>query len=255
MSEELRNYLFEQWRERADAKHLFRGMSSRDLIDPLDPSFDPFQPIRAKLYRLIGILQRLLDGGFRFTVYEDYSGLSFDLRNILLWTKRDLDSPGIDFTSSYESACGHAKNFQGSQLKQNFKYITDHLPERRSDPLVQAAMDEEDWRFVSEINDWVSRKSPEHRKVVIWVRRSCSAFESDQNNCISIGSLEYFCDKVLTQIENEEGPHTIQSVKRVLARESDPSRFRLVRPLRLKDMERIEEVGNQTSEVRSQRSV
>ena len=246
MEEKLRNYLFKQWRERVDAKYVFRGMSSKDLKNPLDPSFDPFKEIRPKMYRLIGILQRLIDSGFQFTVYEDYSGMSFNLRDILVWTKRDLGSPGIDFTSSYESAYGYAKNFQGSQLKQNFRYITDHLPERRNDSLVQTGMTEEDWKLVSEINNWVSRESPTNRMVVIWVRRSCSALESDQDKCISVGSFEYFCDKVLARMDSEGLPHTLQSVEQVLAQESDSFRFRLVRPLQLEDIEKIEDVGNQT---------
>lgn len=51
MEEKLRNYLFKQWRERVDAKYVFRGMSSKDLKNPLDPSFDPFKEIRPKMYR------------------------------------------------------------------------------------------------------------------------------------------------------------------------------------------------------------
>ena len=244
----MRNYLFQQWQERVDSKYIFRGMSSKDLKYPLNSSVDLFKQIRSKMYRLIEILQRLVDSSFEFTVYEEYSGMSFDLRDILVWTKRDLDNPGIDFTSSYESACGYAKNFQGSQLKQNFKYITDYLPNRRNDPLVRAIINEEDWKLISEINNWVSRESPKHKMVVIKVRRSCSAFESDQNKCISIGSFEYFYDKVLTRMESEGLPHTIRSVKRILAQESDPFRFRVVHPLRPKDIENIEEVGNQIQE-------
>jgi hypothetical protein len=81
-------------------------MSSKDLTDPLDPALDLQQPIRAKISRLLALLEGLVKSGFQFTVHEDYSGLSFDLRDIIAWTKGDLEHPGIDFTSNHESACG-----------------------------------------------------------------------------------------------------------------------------------------------------
>jgi len=244
MADELQNHLLALWQETVHARHLFRGMSAKDLTDPLDPSFDPIAPVRASLRRLLELLDGLLASGFEFTVHEDYSGLSFDLKDIVAWTKGDLDHPGIDFTSSYESACGYAQNFQGSQVKQNFKFITDHLPGRADDPLLKTSMTDDDWRLVSEINAWVSRESADHKRVVLWVRRSCPAFESDTDEGLVLGSFEHFCTRVLTRMDAQALPHDIESVARVLPRESAEFLVRLTRPLYLKDIERVEQVAD-----------
>ena len=42
--------LLDIWRERVDSKYVFRGMSAKDLRDLLDPSFDPFEPIRPEMH-------------------------------------------------------------------------------------------------------------------------------------------------------------------------------------------------------------
>jgi hypothetical protein len=245
VTDELSSHLLALWEETVHSRYLFRGMSAKDLTDPLDPSFDPIAPVRGKLRRLLEMLGGLLASGFEFTVHEDYSGLSFDLRDIVAWTKGDLDHPGIDFTSSYESACGYAQNFQGSQVKQNFRYITDHLPQRADDPLLKARMTADDWRLVSEINAWASDESPAHKRIVLWVRRSCPAFESDTEKGPVLGSFEHFCARVLRRMDAQGLPHEIGSVEQVLSQESREFLVRLRRPLYLKDVEKIEEVGDQ----------
>ncbi|HIJ65581.1 MAG TPA: hypothetical protein HPP77_06465 [Candidatus Hydrogenedentes bacterium] len=246
----LRDWLFEQWRERVHGKYMFRGMSSKDVASGLEPSSDPFKEIRPHLYALLDVLERLLGAGFQFTVHEDYSGLSFDLRDIVCWTRGDLDNPGIDFTSTYESACGYAQNFQGSQLKQNFKYITIHLPDRKSHPLVQQLVAEEEWQLVSGINSWVSRLSESHKSVVIRVRRShpvfddpCPIFETSQGVSLPLGSFERFCERAVTCIRNKGLSLSEASLRRVLPKESAEFCFRLTRPLRTEDIESVEEIS------------
>jgi hypothetical protein len=239
----LESHLRQLWQERVHSKYLFRGMSAKDLRDPLDPSADPFAAFRPKVYRLLAVFEQLLASGFRFTVHEDYSGLSFDLRDIVAWTRGDLDNPGIDFTSSHESASGYAQNFQGSQLKQNLRYITLHLPERRSEPLVEARMRQRDWGLVSEIGAWASQVSPAHQPVVIWVRRSCPALESDVQTGPLLGSFEWFCEQVLRRLASKSLPLREECVAQVLPEECSEFCVRLAKPLGLREIERIEEVS------------
>jgi hypothetical protein len=67
LNDEFEEYLLKKYSSRTARKHskyVFRGMSAKDLRDPLDPSFDPFEPIRPKLYRLIDVLEGLVQAGF-----------------------------------------------------------------------------------------------------------------------------------------------------------------------------------------------
>ncbi|MDP6778330.1 MAG: hypothetical protein QGI83_16365, partial [Candidatus Latescibacteria bacterium] len=170
-------------------------MGKHDLTDPLDPAKDPFAEVRPQLHRLIEVLSQALAAGFRFTLYEDHSRMSFDLSDILKWSKRDLDDGGIDFTSSYPDACGYSRNYRGSQLKQNFQYITSHLPDRRDDPTLAPCTSEHDWRTVSELNAWISCGGDDHTQVVLWVSRTASVF-NDCTDCLPLGSLQVFSRNV-----------------------------------------------------------
>jgi len=230
------------WKEHVDAAYLYRGMSLKDLGDCLDPTADPFADVRPKLRRLIDLLQRLLDAGFEFTVHEDYSGLSFDLADILAWSRHDLDDPGIDFTSSHENARGYARNFQGSQLKQNLRYITGHLPERGEDRLVRTLMRPEDWRLAADVNRWASRASASHRMAVIWVRRSCRVFDSARCDAVSVGSYPRFREKVMERMARDHLPPSEEAVRGAL-REPDAFDVRITQPLPRAEIERVEEIG------------
>jgi hypothetical protein len=228
------------WQERVASKYLYRGMSTCDLKDPLDPKTDPFQEVRPQLFRLIEALERALAKGFTFTVHEDYSNLSFDLKDILKWSRRDLENAGLDFTSSYKSASGYSRNYQGSQLKQNFKYITDHLTKRieNSSPLLD--MTEEDQAATSLINIWLSENKNGGSRVVIWVRRS--ALTLGANQCLPLGSLQAFSRSIMTQLKDKQLPMTQESAKSVLPNESEEFHYRLREPLSLRDVERIEKM-------------
>jgi len=220
-------------------------MRLEDLSDPLDPAADPFQPIRPKLSTLIAVLRQQVARGFRFTVYEDYSSLSFDLKDILNWSKRDLDDPGIDFTSSHHSATGYAHNYHGSQLKQNLKYITDHLPAFRKDPVLAAGMTAEDWRIVDEVNKWISGSGTPCIKIVIWVRRPCPAFEV-QGGCLPVGSFDYFIRRVMAVIERNGLSLTQAAIEMVVPPESREFYVRAQRPILRAEIEKIEEVRSRS---------
>ena len=172
-------------------------------------------------------------------MHEDYSGMSFSLNNIIAWTRRDLDNPGLDFTSLHESACGYSKNFNGSQLKQNFKYITDHLPERADDPIIKFGMSEKDWEVVFTINSWITNGDTTHDRIVVWVRRTQSAFDKSQK-CLPLGSLPVFKRNAIQEIEKRGLPITIDSAISIILKESDEFCYRLTTKIPLTDIEKIE---------------
>ena len=77
--------LLDIWRERVDSKHVFRGMSAKDLRAPLNPSFDPFKSIRPKLYKLIDVLEGLVQTGLAFTIEEEHFGQNMSLAMYLYY--------------------------------------------------------------------------------------------------------------------------------------------------------------------------
>lgn len=132
----------EVWSQRVDTLYLYRGMSTTDLTDPLDPRRSMLSTALPMIDEFLCVLQRLVDKGFAFAVVEKHWGKTYrhDLSNIVAWSKNDLRNPRIDFTSSYQSAREYADNWQASQIKQNLKHITDHLPAHREDPVVMGEM-------------------------------------------------------------------------------------------------------------------
>jgi hypothetical protein len=239
MSAEFENAIKDLWNERVDGRFIYRGMGLHDLQEGLDPGNDPFGEIRPQLFHLISVLEEVLSKGLEFTVHEDYSGMSFSLKNIVAWSRRDLENPGMDFTSLYDNACGYSKNFRGSQFRQNFKYITDHLPEWANDPILKSVISEEDWKIVSLVNSWIVGKEDNHTRIVVWVRRSHSAFDENRR-CLPLASLPVFNRNVIQEIEKRSLPITIESAISVLPKESEEFCYRLTTDVHLKDIEEIE---------------
>jgi len=172
----------EIWNHRVNSGYLYRGMSMNDLVDPLDPNRDPFKEIHHQLFALLDVLQELLDAGFRFRLREEHFGNVWwhELQDIVAWTRRDLQDTGIDFTSHRKGAREYADCYYGSQLKENFRYIADHLPDHREGPAIRSVMTEERWTLLSDVSDWISIPPREHRRIVISI--GCSSFETICNS-------------------------------------------------------------------------
>ena len=231
------------WEERVRGKPIFHGMSSSNLTDPLDSTNDPFKLIRPTLYRLVEVLQGLVVAGFKFTVREEHFGKRYanDLRLILAWTRNDLDNPGIDFTTSYYDACGYADCCQGSQLRENFRYLTDHLPDCKDDPIVRRRMGPDEWSLVADMSRWIARDADQHRSIVLWADRSCPAFDPD-HRCRPLGSFEGFSRKVLASLRKADLPCTRQMVDHVLPAEGKGFTVRMSGTLTKAYIMRIDEV-------------
>jgi hypothetical protein len=216
MSDNTQQYIAAAWNDRVRGKPIYHGMSTVNLTVPLDPANNPFAAVLPTLCRLLDVLQALVDAGFKFTVREEHFGQQYahDLRLIVAWTRRDLDNPGIDFTTSYYDACGYADCCQGSQLKENFQYITTYLPDCKGDPVVGERMGRGEWALVDEVRNWISGDASRHQSVVLHADRSCPAFDAD-SRCQPVGSLAAFTDKVraaLSAAGLECRPETIAQV-------------------------------------------
>jgi len=231
------------WEEHVHSQYLFRGMSAKDVADPLDPGHDPFEEIRPQLFLLLDLLQQLLNKGFQFQLREEHFGAVHwhELKNIVKWTRRDLEDSGIDFTSDCGAARDYSDCCQGSQLKQNFKCITEHLPEHRNDPVLSSLMSKEEWQLVSHVSNWVLLSSPEHRSVVIHVRRSCPILVST-DRFLPVGSLESFKNNAERTLADLGCQRTADSVLQLLPKKEDPFDFRLRVPLPLECIDKIESV-------------
>ena len=239
MSAEFEDAINDLWKKRVEGCFIYRGMGLHELQKGIDPENDPFSEIRPQLFHLISILEKVLLKGFKFTVHEDYSGMSFSLNNIIAWSRRDLENPGIDFTSLYDSAWGYSMNFRGSQLKQNFKYITDHLPELANEPILKSEMSEKDWKIVSLVNTWMVGEEDNHTRIVVWVKRSQSTFDENRR-CLPLGSLSVFRRNVIREIEKRALPVTVDSAITVLPKESEEFCYRLTTTIHLEDIDKIE---------------
>ena len=236
----------EVWRERVASGFMYRGMSAKDLRFPLDPSNSPFASFAPEILRLLAMLRRAIEEGLQFEIVETHWGQTYrhELSRIVEWSRRDLETPSIDFTGSHRAACEYADNWQGSQLKQNLKSIAEELPKHRSDPSLHKAMGSEGWRLAEEVREWVCRTGPDHRRVVLWVRRSCPRFEPHPR-CPLAGTLESFIQWVRREIERRGLPPTTESVSTLVpepSRGEDSLWIRLRRPLEEGDVERIEQI-------------
>jgi hypothetical protein len=145
------------------------------------------------------------------------------------------------FTSSHASAEGYVQNYQGSQLKQNLRYITQHLPRGRADPAVCAYFSPSDWAIIAEVHDWVVQVR-QHKRAIIWVRRASPVFDS-AGDALLVGSCRRFVDRALAQLAHR-GTDGLPVACDVLANEvpAEPEEFcvRLTAPLSLCEASKVE---------------
>ena len=244
MRKDMQQVIRAVWEDQVRGMPIYHGTSSVNLTDPLDPAIDPFAEIRPALYLLLDVLEDLVEAGLSFTVVEEHFGERWehDLGNIVAWTRNDLDHPSIDFTTSYYDACTYADCCQGSQLKQNFGYITTHLPGCEGDPVVRARMGAAQWSLVDEVGGWIRRGAGGHTSVVLHVDRACPAFDPDPQ-CLPAGSLEGFSAKVQAALAEAHLECTPSTLAQILPSEEDGFVVRMQRPLTKEHILRVEKVA------------
>ena len=166
-------------------------MNAADL--PLDPLKHPFQTELPMLLSFLDVIDRLISNGLAFDVIETHFGNTcvHDLRNIVKWTRRDLSRQEIDFTSKYQSAREYSDCWQGSQLKQNFKYISTHILERKQSSEFADILRSTDLTIIEQVYHWLTITRDNSAPIVIWVQRSLDFFKESQQ-LLPLGSFQTF---------------------------------------------------------------
>jgi hypothetical protein len=238
---DIENIIEGVWRDHVASRHVYRGMSRRDLSDPIDPADNPHADALPLVRKCLDVLQRVVDSGFEFTLVETHWDQSWrhDLRNIVAWSRNDLNHPRIDFISTLQTAREYSDNWQGSQLKQNLKYITEHLPEHKHHPVLRQALSDPDWSLLERAGHWVNNGHAAHIGIVLWLRRSHPGLRS-KSKCAPIGTKPDFRGRILEELEHKGLPHDAASVTGLLPKEFDAY---LIEPLWHKDIDRIEETA------------
>lgn len=234
----------EFWTMRIGRQYLYRGMSLTNLTYPLNPLKNPFSAALPMIQEFLCVLQRLVDKGFAFTLIEKHWDKIYrhELRNIVAWSKNDLRNPNIAFTSRYESAREYADNWQGSQIKQNLKYISDHLPAYRKNPVITSEMNAQDWDLVARVGEWAGQQVPGHQGIVLWVRRSSNAFRTNAEFPL-VGQRESFQNWLLDAVKTKGLPLSREVIAQLLPPEPDEFYAYLTRPLVQNEIERIEQIS------------
>ena len=187
--------LFEIWESRVKGKFLYRGMSSLDLIFPLDPSRSLFQDQKNMILDFFNTVEKMVSNGNSIEVTETHFGNTcvHDINNIIKWTRRDLDTSGIDFTSKYQSGVEYSDCWQGSQLKQNIKTISDNI--LRSKNVYN--LSSEDIIIIEKTSEWVNTPRHGHKPVVLWISRELDIFK-ESHKPQYVGSFDYFKNQFTT---------------------------------------------------------
>lgn len=159
------------WKERVTGRFVYRGMDKADLVFPLNPENRPFEQNKGMILSFFNIVEEILDTGHTFEVVEEHFGnrCVHDPRNLVKWSRRDLELKGIDFTSNYNSAREYSDCWQGSQLKQNIKSMSAHLLKSRK-------VAPEKLGVVHAISEWVNTPRPS-KPVVLHVRLDLDVFD------------------------------------------------------------------------------
>lgn len=190
------------WEEVVDNSFFYRGMSMPDLINSksgiaLSPSRNPFNDIGPLLKEYCKVLYKLIKEGLVFNVVDTYTE---PLKNILDWSMRDLSDGGIDFTTNYADAVDYAvSNFQGSQLKHNFKIITETILSCKNQACFRKIDKVKFREMTGEIHFLlVAGKKISHQPIVLKIRRSKAVFENaiTRPETLNYGGYDTFRRKV-----------------------------------------------------------
>lgn len=181
-----------------DNCYFYRGMSLSNLNFKtkiaLDPTKNPLKNITPLLIEYSDFLLNLVKKGLEFNVNDFYVE---PLEKVLNWTIRDIQNPGIDFTTNYADAAAYAFNYAGSQIKHNFNLITKTIHQCENQACFGFKEKQKLHRLTKKIKDSLKQENGTiHKPVVIKVKRSCEAFQKDATNELNYGSYKFFLDRI-----------------------------------------------------------
>lgn len=220
-------------------KFVYRGMDKSDLIFPLDPKKNPFEPYKTEIQKFFNIVDKICDAGHNFKIIETHFGKKYyhDPKKISIWSRRDLNKTGIDFTSIYENAVEYSDCWQGSQLKQNIKSLSEYLLSNANNRICSRTLTKNDIDVIHELNNWVNKRK-DSNPIVIHVRRDNDFFEAS-NQLLPLGTKDLFCQNVMNKIcEHKINNH--QDIITLLPNETEEFFCSICRPISEQEISKIE---------------
>ena len=160
------------WKKHVDSVFLYRVVSKEYapsiLKNGLRHDKDPFFTKKAEIEQLFRLLLKLKDKGF---LLMRWWGQPVDQEDVIKTTRKDLENPYIDFTSSIQEAREYYKPLSGGALVQTILIFTEEILMKRL-PMTTREAD-----VVKKLNKWAKKKS-DYKNVILKVRGSCPAFET-----------------------------------------------------------------------------
>lgn len=230
------------WEQMVNDAYFYHGMSlnnvnlESDIV--LDPTKNPHEGIIPVFTEYCQFLFTLIEAGLEFNIDDFYVE---PLHKILTWTVRDIQNPGIDFTTNYADAVAYAFNYAGSQIKHNFNLIVKSICKYKQHSCFSKIDQQCFWDMTAHIRQYLADENEVvHKPVVVKVRRSCSAFHSKMAAELNIGSYDFFYNRVV-QEAIEKDMLNIDKIAFFLHLRAQTNTFnvRLVEPLNKDAIEEI----------------
>jgi hypothetical protein len=180
----------------------------------------------------------LIEAGLEFNVDDFYVE---PLHKILTWTVRDIQNPGIDFTTNYADAAAYASNYAGSQIKHNFNLIVQSICKHKQHACFAKIDQQRFWDMTAHIRQYLANENEAaHKPIVVKVRRSCSAFQDKAVIELNIGAYDFFYNRVIREA-SEKDMLNIDKIAFFLHVKSQTNNFniRLIEPLHKDAIEEI----------------
>jgi hypothetical protein len=230
------------WEQMINSTYFYHGMSFKNIhleLDiVLDPTQNPYENIIPVFIEYSHLLFKLIKAGLEFNVDDFYVE---PLHKILTWTMRDIQNPGIDFTTNYADAAAYAFNYAGSQIKHNFNLIVKSIYKHKQHSCFAKIDQKHFWELTENIRQNLDIDSKtQYQPVVVKVKRSCAAFQNDTVQELNFGPYDFFKNR----IKNEALANDLFAVDKMaffLHRTSQANNFniRLIKPLHKSDIEEV----------------
>ncbi len=239
---ELNELVENYWEDHINAKCVYRGMDRNDLIFPFNPKLRPFETVSNLINSFFSTLNKLMQNGILFDIVETHFGISYkhSLQNIVSWSIRDISTIGIDFTSNYQAALEYADCWQGSQLKQNVKTISEYLISNRTRLKLSSILSEIELADIDKAKNWVNSRR-NSKPIIIHLKRSFNGFK-ESDKFLPLGTKEQFktkMQKYLTSLEYIE----VNNIISLLSKEVDEFCCSIIKPIDMADILHIEEIS------------
>jgi hypothetical protein len=242
VNERIKKIIQAHWEEMVHSTYFYRGMSLKHLdvalSFALDPNKNPLENIIPMFMEYSQLLFMVIDAGLEFNVNDFYVE---PLHKVLTWTVRDIQNPGIDFTTNYADAAAYAFNYAGSQIKHNFNLIINSIHKHKNEDCFKKVDQQKFWDLTEKIRKHLANKNDTaHKPIVVKVRRSCAAFQNEKAAEFNVGPYDFFYNRVVREAI-EKNVLSVDRIAFFLHQKSQADNFniRLTKPLSNDDIEEV----------------